>query len=172
MKIFKFFFLCLLLNSCNSGSENQDSEPLSNLTDKDTILAEESESLTDADAKIAIEFVNSYIENCNKMSEAVDVVTWCEENQNVTEEFNLQLNKMVTEAFAQDPDFGLGYDPIINGQDYPDQGFELQSFETRSGKVVLKGIGMESQITTVKLLRQNGKVRVDGCGAINLPKDF
>jgi len=87
----------------------------------------------------------------------------------VTEAFKATLEQMVNDALKAEPELGLGYDPILNAQDYPEQGFTLASWDAATGRAVVQGIGWESFQITLWLVQQEGKTLVDGCGAVHAP---
>ena len=66
---------------------------------------------------------------------------------------------------------GLGADPIFDAQDYPDQGFELDSFDSETNFIVVKGKNMSDFKLTIKMVNENENWLVDGCGMINIPND-
>lgn len=82
----------------------------------------ESQSLAE---KIALEFINDYVSFCNDRNSELNLTEWISEQTNVSENFKIRLKKIISEAGKQDPELGLGFDPIFNAQDYPENGFEL-----------------------------------------------
>lgn len=62
---------------------------------------------------------------------------------------------MIVEAERKNPELGLDFDPIINAQDVPDDGFEIVSFDEKTNIVTLKA--KETIDFTLKL--KNGKSR-------------
>jgi len=156
----------VVLASCSSAPEEN-----GNLEATGT---EETEvpSAVELDAKVAVDFINSYIDNCNKMSDAVDMVEWIETSPLATSNLKRVLKKMVVDAWKDDPEMGLGFDPLFDAQDYPDQGVVLASFDEKTGIALLKGINWGTYEVALKVVLENDKVLVDGCGVVNLPKNL
>ena len=75
------------------------------------------------------------------------------------------------EAYKIEPDLGLDVDPIFDAQDYPDKGFDLESFDRKTNFVVVKGKDWADFKLTLKMVLENENWLVDGCGIINIPKD-
>jgi len=66
---------------------------------------------------------------------------------------------------------GLGADPIFDAQDYPSKGFELESIDETTNYLTMKGKDWSEFKLTMKVVEENGKWLVDGCGIVNIPKD-
>nr|MBP6315517.1 hypothetical protein [Chitinophagaceae bacterium] len=77
----------------------------------------------------------------------------------------------VENAYKQDPELGLGFDPIFDAQDYPEKGFELVSFDEKTNFIVVKGKDWADFKLTLKMVEENEQWLVEGCGIINIPKD-
>ncbi len=162
----------LLLFGCNSQKEKQ--PETSNTNSSPTIKKESIEiekATTDINTQIALNFLNSYIDNSNKMKEAIGIIDWVKATPFATENLKHELEKMVNNAWEQNPELGLGFDPIFDAQDYPDEGIELLDFDRETGYLIVKGIKWESFNVTMKVVNQNGQTLVDGCGIINIPED-
>jgi hypothetical protein len=122
--------------------------------------------------QVAIDFFNAYIANCNKYENAIDIIEWTKASTYATSSFKKELETLVEQAWKEDPELGLGYDPILYAQDYPDEGVELLDFNSETGYLTVKGIKWESFQVSMKVLNENGKTLVDGCGAINMSKEL
>lgn len=120
---------------------------------------------------IALKFINSYVDNCNKMNASIGVLEWVNSNSLASNRFKAELKKIVEEAHKGDPEMGLEADPIFDAQDYPDKGFELESFDSKTNFVVVKGKNWTDFKLTMKLVLENDNWLVDGCGTINIPND-
>ena len=120
---------------------------------------------------IAVKFINSYVDNCNKMKESIGVVEWVNSNRMTTNGFKKELKIIMEEAYKIEPDLGLDVDPIFDAQDYPDKGFDLESFDRKTNFVVVKGKDWADFKLTLKMVLENENWLVDGCGIINIPKD-
>jgi hypothetical protein len=119
---------------------------------------------------VAISFIDSYVKNCNKMKEALSCVDWANSNELSTKNFKAELNRIVSEANKKDPEYGLGFDPIFDEQDYPDS-FEVDSIDLSSNYIVVKGKNWTDFKLAMILIKENNIWLVEGCGIINVPKE-
>lgn len=119
----------------------------------------------------ALTFINSYITDCNKMSESLGYLKFVESSKLTTKEFKKELKKTVAAALKKDPEIGLGFDPILDSQDYPEDGFEFKNFNKKTNLVVVKGKNWPDFELTLKVILVNNKWLIDGCGIINIPKN-
>lgn len=161
MKQFILISTLLLFVACSSDT-------------KTTTEASTTESTNDFKSFVsdnALTFINSYVDNCNKMKESVGVVEWVNSNSLASDHFKKELEKIITEANQKDPEMGLGFDPIFDAQDYPEEGFELDSFDIEPGFIVVVGKNMPDFKLTMNMVDNNGIWLVDGCGIINIPND-
>ncbi len=139
--------------------------------DKTSETMESRDSLTSGELDFALEFVNAYIDNLNKGEDQIDMPDWANSNKLVTPEFKKDLLRIIDEANREDPDWGLGYDPILNAQDYPQSGFEIVSFDPVSNLIYFQGIDWDDFKLTLKAKSVQGVWLVDGCGDVNMPKE-
>ena len=116
---------------------------------------------------VALRFINGYVNNCNKMKEQVGIIEWVESNPYASENLKSELKRIIEEANIAEPDYGLGFDPIFNAQDYPDEGFKLVDFDTISGIVNVKDKILDGFNMPIKLVKENDKWFVNGVGIIN-----
>jgi len=121
--------------------------------------------------EIAIKFINDYVEFLNDRDSKLGLIDWVKSQSTVTEKFNLELERIINDAEKREPGFGLGFDPLLDAQDYPDRGFEFEQFDIASGYLIVKGIDWESFKLTIKLIEKDGKWLVDGSGIVNVPDD-
>ena len=122
--------------------------------------------------EIALNFVNSYVDNCNKMKGAIGILEWVESNKMVTKSFKDELKRMIDEADNKDPEIGLDYNPIFNAQDYPEKGFEIESFDREKNFLILRGIDWPKFKILIKISSENNTWLIDGCGSINIPNSI
>jgi len=116
---------------------------------------------------IGLNFINDYMRNI----ENLDFVEWIEKYPRTTKSFKLEIKRLVDEAEKEAPGYGLGFDPILDAQDYPDKGFNLKSIDTVAGYMSVIGRDWESFVVTIKLTRENSKWMIDGCGMVNIPME-
>ena len=126
---------------------------------------------TDINPQIALDFLNSYINNCNKMRDAIGTLKWIKETPFATKSLKNTLEKLIANARSKNPELGLDFDPIFDAQDYPSKGVKLLNFNSETGYATVQGINWESFKVTIKVVNQNGQSLVDGCGIINIPEN-
>lgn len=161
MKPIIFTFILLVMISCGESS----------VTKKTSNVHTTGLALPDGkiSVDIALEFINSYVENCNKMNESIGVVEWVNSNNLTTNNFRTELKRILDEAYIQEPEIGLNANPIVDAQDYPENGFELESFDSKTNFLVVKGKDWPEFKVAMKMTFEDGNWLVDGCGMINIP---
>jgi len=70
-----------------------------------------------------------------------------------------------------DPEIGLGFDPILDAQDYPDKGFEIVHSDSTNEFVTVRGIDWPEFLLVLRLANHENKWLVDGSGVINIPEN-
>lgn len=160
MKNIIFITAILLLLCCGQDSNSK--------KDNKQIFADNIEQNKIIPEEIALKFVNSYVDNCNKMKGAVGILEWVESNKMVTKSFKDELKRMIDEAYNKDSEIGLDHDPIFNAQDYPEKGFEIESFDRENNCLILRGIDWPKFKLLIKISRENNTWLIDGCGSINI----
>lgn len=121
--------------------------------------------------KIALEFINDYVIFCNDRNPELNLTEWISEQTNVSENFKIQLIKIISEAEKQDPELELGFDPIFNAQDYPENGFELEKSESKSEFITVKGKNWNDFKLKIKMEQKNDEWLVNGIGTINMTEN-
>lgn len=154
------FIVCLLASAC-----------VDNLVSEADMKSDVELETAKFDHANALKFINAYVENCNKAGDAAESVVWAQSNALATANFKSSLYQLVTKANEADPEIGLGYDPILNAQDYPEKGFILDSIDAQKGLVYLKDRETGAYKLTMKLKEHKGRWLVDGCGVVNIPEE-
>lgn len=176
MRYISVLIIISTLYACNSSTRTNsdvvESSELANTTPTELEEPELIKSQTELNAEIAVNFINYYVENAHKMREAVEIRDWVKSSELVTENFRTQLVKMITAAFEREPEYGLGFDPILDAQDYPDGKFQLLSFDESIGLAIVNGIEGPGFHIPVILINIDGQTLVDGCGVINIPEEL
>lgn len=162
LKIIPLFSLILLISCGQCGNTNKPS---------DTGTSQISEMKTGARVKNALSFINGYVENANKMKQSMDIVDWVNSNNLSTKGFKKELKRLIDEAYKQNPDLGLDADPVFDAQDYPDKGFDIESFDEKTNYLTVRGIDRPGFKLMIKIVNENGNWLVDGCGMINIPEN-
>jgi hypothetical protein len=162
------FFLLILglcLFSCNQKKENTYSK---------TLHPESSETITAISKKSpshnALKFINDYVENSNKIKGALEIVEWTKTNKLSTNDFKKELEIILIEARKNDPTLGLGFDPILDAQDYPNT-FELDSTYIDEKYLIVKGKMWPEFKLTMKIIKEKDMWMIDGCGIVNIPSN-
>ena len=120
------------------------------------------------DYKVAIHFINRYADFCNNLTSEIEIIEWVNDRQDVTKDFKTELNRILSEAKKQNPNLGLGFDPILNAQDCPDE-FEIDKKD--SEYIVVKGVEWSDFRVTIKLKFEAKQWLVAGSGIVNILKN-
>jgi hypothetical protein len=118
--------------------------------------------------QIAIKFINDYLDFLNDSKSEIGLIEWVYQRHDVTGEFKNELNRILEEAEKNDPVLGLGFDPILEAQDYPNR-FKLD--KTESEYLIVKGENWTEFRLTLKMKLVDNKWLVDGAGIINVPEN-
>ena len=108
------------------------------------------------------------MEYCNDRNSEQGLIEWISEQQNVTENFKIELKRIITQTEKVEPELGLGFDPIFDAQDYPDNGFETENFNKQSELVTVKAKNWSDYKLNIKMERKNEQWFVNGIGIINM----
>lgn len=109
--------------------------------------------------QVAVQFVNDYIHTID--DEQINTNTWIKDNPLLTKKFKSEYKKSLKNDF----------DPILNAQDYPEKGFRILNSDSSTGYVNLEGVDYPEFSITAKVVSEDGKWLVDGCGIVNIPED-
>ena len=117
------------------------------------------------DHAVALKFINDYIQNTDG-----DLIYWSSNNPIISKTFRSELKRIIDKAEKEVPGYGLGFDPILNAQDYPESGFKLSSTNSKASEfVTVTAIEWQNFNITIKLIWENDRWLVDGSGIINIP---
>lgn len=165
------FSICIM-SGCNGNFSEKSTTQVNQKVTMDkgrietTALSDNPELIT----SIALKFINDYTDNCNKMKDAIEIMEWVNANALASDAFKRELKVILDKANALDPDYGLGFDPIFDAQDFPDDGFQLARFDTTTNNVVVEAKSWDGFEITMKMKNLNNNWLVDGCGVINIPE--
>lgn len=129
--------------------------------------SENSTDKTEMDPQVALDVMNDYVANCNALK---DPEKWVENQKFLTEDFKKEYKQMMKEAWEDDPEMGLGFDPIFNAQDYPEKGFSIMAKNQKKGVVTLQGVDLPDFVVVTRLVAVDGQWLLDGAGVIRMPK--
>ena len=122
---------------------------------------------SNASKQIALNFINTYIKT-------VDSDKWVTTNKQVTTNFKQAYKKLVDDARKLDPEIGLGFDPILDAQDFPDRFDKIKRCDKKTGVMLVSGQWNSSNSDTmevaVKVIKQQNQHLIEGAGIINIPK--
>lgn len=110
--------LCILF-SCSQ--EEQKSEK----TDKKEKQTEQIEASNKE--QFALDFIHDYLSQTITKTDQ-DKINWMRSRRDVSDSFKHAHKDLLEKARKEDPDMGLGFDPILNAQDHPNA-FEIASVE-------------------------------------------
>lgn len=157
MKYIAFFsFLLSIVYACE------------NKTKESTIELLDTYENPSSSEKIALNFINSYVEFCESDSSDQTLTEWVNYQDFISSEFTDSLNALVEREKNKNPDLGLDYDPIFNAQDYPSEGFEFKCMNTSQTIVTLCGKEWQEFEVKVKLSPARSNMVIVGAGAINM----
>lgn len=151
-KLLPYAAALLLLASCSSDNTNKTAAVDSVIpaaTDDKTLMSEN-----------ALHFINDYVNNCNQMNKAVGVLEWVNTSDLASDTLRVIVKKAVE---AADKETGLHYDPIFNAQEYPEEGFELESVDEATSIVVVKGKNNSGYKMNMQMVKENGVWKVEKC---------
>ncbi len=104
------------------------------------------------------------------MSDSQGILEWVKSNSLATQKFKEELKRTIEDAYEKDPEIGLDFDPIFDAQDYPEEGFTLDSLDVKTGYLIVRGKKWKEFKLVMKLVYEDKKWLVDGCGIINIVK--
>lgn len=122
----------------------------------------------EADVQVAVQWINDYVTYCNTTDALPNPVAWVENRTDVSADFKKALKYIMTEAEAEYPEIGLGFDPILDAQDQPSR-FEVH--EKKGAYLLVRGVDWPEFKVVLKLTRQHEKWLIDGSGMVNIPLD-
>lgn len=152
-------FTIIAFLSCSTQTDTNTHSPTS--TNK---------SVATPDFNVALNFINDYVGFCNSTSIQTNDTNWVRNHPLLTDNFKNAYYDLINKARKDNPELGLGFDPIFDAQDFPDKGFVVAAADTAAGILTVKGKEWSDFILTLKLVAQDGKYLVDGSGAINIPE--
>lgn len=115
-----------------------------------------------------LKFINDYVKNS---IDNVEIEKYVASSKLISKDFKVSFQNLMKEAYKNDPEMGLGFDPIFDSQDFPDKGFEFESYDKATGFLIVKGKEWSDFKVTMKLVKIKDKWLVDGCGVINIPEN-
>lgn len=170
MKYILALIFSISLLGCQSGSKKPAEVEVSEIDLHNTELYEplhSEASSEDENYQAALDFINAYVESIDQR----EIIEFVRNSSLATDNLKIELEKMIILAWEENPKIGLLADPLFDAQDYPSDGFELDTFNPETGYVMVKGIDWEDFKVAMRVVNENGHILVDGCGAVNMPED-
>jgi hypothetical protein len=121
--------------------------------------------------KTALSFINKYVDYCNDLNPEITLKDWIDEQSQVTEQFKKELKRTIAKADQQEPQLGIGADPIFDAQDYPENGFEVDTSHKESDLIRVQGKEWKDFKLNIKMTLKNGQWFVNGIGMINMSEN-
>lgn len=157
MKTIQLLFVFgLLIISCNSPNTKKEAESTETLPTKEI------------DYQVGLIFINDYLEFLYNFDEKSNRVDWINQRKDVSTKFKTELKTLEDAAEKENPEYGLGFDPILDAQDSPSK-FEIES--KNENYLIVRGVDWPDFRLTIKLVHDRENWLVDGAGVINVPKD-
>jgi hypothetical protein len=120
---------------------------------------------TDSDqaGAAAMNFINGYVKASNNRN--WDAVKFVNASPLVTKNFKSTNAKLIADGFKQNPEVGLGADPVIDGNDCPER-YTVKSAKAKddTASVVLTGPKDFPAELKLRLVKSDGKWLVDASG--------
>ena len=163
-KCFICLFILGVLISCDFINKSPKSIESSN-----TEIVKDSVYNPQIKYEVATEFMNNYTDYVMDTIGKISEDEYIKQNELLTDNFKKRYQTIIDSANRVEPEIGLDFDPIVDGQDSPDKGFKIKSIDKENDLVTLQGIDWKDFEVTVKVINQNNKSFVDGAGIINIP---
>lgn len=162
LKNYIFLFVVGATLSCESSNTNEH-EP-SKIVQTPVVVIDNRSEVALEGLNDYIDFINKNYANCLNCS----VVEMIEKHELFTSHFKNEHTQLIEKSFVDAPDYGLGFDPIVDGQDCPTEGFVVKSID--GNYITLKGVDWPEFELTVKMKQEGEKWLIDGVGIINIPE--
>ena len=140
---------------------------------------------TEKPEDVALKFINDYVDVIYNKSKKIKEENLIKKNDRVTSKFKelyekwekaneLLLDETGKKLTKEEEKFVYDYsfegDAVLGLQDYPSGKYKVQSYNSKTGYVILKN--GDNFSVTVKMIDVNGKWCVDGAGIINIPENM
>src|SRR4051812_45299984 len=119
------------------------------------------------------QYFKEFVQNPPKGDVDEALIRWVTSNRYLSDTFKKVFRKTIVDARKQEPELGLGTDPILDGQDYPDHGYRAREIQIAGDKayVVMQGIDAPTfkrdRPLSVELVNTNNTWKITGIGTIN-----
>ncbi len=163
-KIILPVLLLSFVASCNSNNSSSSSKG-------NKVESEVKDSVKESDVNynVALDFMNNYVDYIIDTIGKINQDEYIKQNELLTQSFKDRYKFVQDSAYKVEPEVGLDFDPIVDGQDFPDKGFKIKSIDKATGLVTLQGIDWQDFEVVLKVVNENNKSLVNGSGIINIP---
>lgn len=120
----------------------------------------------------AARFANAYVKHAEAVLDGRSrqgTVSWLKANALASPTLAAAYAAKEREGRKKDPELGWGADILLDAQDFPDKGFELQTCLATPGYVRLRGIDAPDFTLTLRVEDTPAGPRVIGSGMVNIP---
>ena len=154
--------LFLIFCGCNSNHTTKETKPVKKEKEQLNYQVEKPNYL------VAVKFINDYQDFITSRHH-MDMLDWVESRSDVSDALKHKLKILIEEKKKNEPEYGLGFDPIIQGQDIPDS---LLVLRKEGEYIVFSGSrDWPDYEVTLKLKQIDRNWLVDGSGIVNIPKE-
>ena len=117
--------------------------------------------------RTAITFINGYVAFIEGNSNEFPPYSWVQENALLSHELKSAYKATIEAGYLEDPELGIGYDPILNAQDIPsNKGYMAISCNPEKHTVELQGKESKAFRNTVELTYVGGRWLIISIGSI------
>lgn len=164
--------VCIFIVVCLVGCQSNSAKPQQENIVQNKIAAEDSSK----GVEVALLFINDYVEHCMRIGQKEGTDEWLESNSFISKNFLYAWQTILNNSYKDDAykeDHGYS-DPILNlyVYDLPNEGFELESFNPLTAYCIVWGKKWKEFRLAMKIINENGKWLVDGCGSVNIPYKY
>ncbi|MEO4004722.1 hypothetical protein [Flavobacterium sp. CAU 1735] len=128
-------------------------------------------SKTTIDYKVAIQFISDYAHFINTATDPKATLSWIQQSKLLTSGFKENYTRIMEEGLKEDPELGLGFDPVFDGQDYPDNNYTITAIDSLSGFVTVSSDSWKDFEVVMRVIQNGKQSLVDGSGIINIPEN-
>jgi hypothetical protein len=118
--------------------------------------------------EVALRFIDDYVKHIDAVRSSEKTLQWLEARGDLSNEFKSRYKEIIRKAKELEPEHGLGFDLILDAQDYPEK-FEIVR---RDGSfLVVRGVDWPEFTVTMKLKLVGSQWLVEGSGIVNIPEE-
>jgi len=126
---------------------------------------------TTVDYTVATQFISDYTHFINTSTDPKATLSWIQHNKLLSSGFKENYTRIIEEAWKTDPELGLGFDPIFDGQDYPDNNYTITAIDSLNGFVSVSSSNWTDFVVVIRVVQNGKQSQVDGSGIINIPEN-